>query len=87
MKYLRVKYDTALQDVVNMQCFSAIDDEQAIDTQVTLMWLFANPSDTIEWQIYKPLTDNADETTLFEWDTFAILQFEDEDTIEVVDVW
>lgn len=87
MKYLRIKYDTALQDVISAQCFNAIDDKQAIDTQVTVMWLLVNPSDSVEWQLCKPVSEDADETTMFGWDMFAVLQFEDSDTIEVIDVW
>ena len=87
MKYMRIKYDTALQDVLYAQCFDAVDDEQAINTQVTLMWLLANPSDTVEWQLCKPVSDDADETTMFGWDMFAVLQFASENEIEVIDVW
>lgn len=85
MKYLRIKFDTALQDVISAQCFEAADDKQAIDTQVTLMWLLASPYDSVDWEICKPLSDDADETTLFGWDMFAVLEYVDPNTIEVID--
>ena len=86
MKFMRVKYDTTLQDVVRKHVFEAVDYEAAIYATAHSMWLLDNPSDTVETQLYMALSEDANADSFFLWDTCAFLTWEDENTIDVMDV-
>jgi len=86
MKFMSVKYDTALQDVRRKHVFEAVDYEAAINATITSMWLLDNPNDTVETQLYAALDDSANANSFFLWDTCAILSWEDENTITVMDI-